>query len=178
MKFIKHYCELLSYKNRSRTHLRQANREIACKLEKIAKSSLETPLELRNCINAIYLQEIKHTQTKRFRKKERFKSVFFYLTIFLMVAVVIGASYIIWLLVKNPSPNGTGTVITAIAALVATLLGLPTIIANYLFDKEEDGSIGNQMTGMRDSDTKERMEEKKAKKAKEEQQKITSNITL
>jgi len=73
----------------------------------------------------------------------------------LLVGTVAGAGTIIWVLSKEPSENASAF-ITATIGLVTTLLGLPLIIAQYLFNKEEDESITGQMFTLQENDRKER----------------------
>lgn len=142
--------------------LKHINHNVNDSLLRITQLPEGNPEKLRYIIDTILSKELQRTLIKRLRKKERFKTIFFILTMLLLVSVVIGACFIVWFLVQRENPKeNAAAIITAIGGLVITLLGLPTIIANYLFDKDEDEPITRQLLNIRDNDLEQRLQEMK-----------------
>jgi hypothetical protein len=155
---LRHARNIIRGKRETKENIVEANKAIASNLKIASGKTPEGPLGLRNCINTILYQEYKYTLIKRFRRKEFYKSVFFWLTMALLIGTVVGACIIIWSLANKSTPENpnTAAIISAIVGLVTTLLGLPSIIAKYLFNKDEDKTITDQLFSLQDSDRKER----------------------
>ena len=151
-----HARRIILGKRETKENIVGANKAIALNLKIAAEKTQEGPLGLRNYINTILYQEYKYTLIKRFRRKEFYKSIFFWLSMILLVGTVVGAGGIIWYFTNKGEQQYTAAIITAIIGMVTTLLGLPLIIAQYLFNKDEDKSITDQMFSLQDSDRKER----------------------
>jgi len=163
--------EILRGKRKTKENIVGANQEIASKLKNAARKTTEGPLGLRDHINTILYQEYKYTLIKRFRRKEFFKSIFFWFILALLIGSISGVGGIIYILSDDPGPN-SAAMVSAIIGLVTTLLGLPLIIAKYLFNKDEDKYITEQMFSMQDSDRKEREKEREAKALAQQAQQL------
>jgi len=113
----------------------------------------------------------KDTLKRRFRNKETMKTVLSIVIILSTIAFSVVTLYILWWLAKKPGEY-TAAFITAIGGLLGTLLALPMVMAKYLFNKDEDELIKDQLTDIR----KTAVERAKKGEAKEDKDKI--NIQL
>lgn len=99
----------------------------------------------RNDHLTTFLERYSNVYVHRLEQKEALKKWFFAITLSLLGLALVGAAcfsaYILRKLGTEHFRDGLPALITAIASAMTALLALPTIIANYLFNKEEDKEI-------------------------------------
>jgi len=89
-------------------------------------------------------QEYQQELIYRFKNKKHYKRIFLWCAMSLLCLVLFGSAAAIWYFATRESEQ-TAAIITAVGGLVSTLLGLPLIITNYLFNKDEDRQIAQQL---------------------------------
>lgn len=88
----------------------------------------------------------------RHRCKNKLKTRFFWIVMPVYILVVCTSLFILIasLFIKN---SNITLIIGAIGSLITTLIAIPTIIANYLFPKQEDSNLVDMFQLMFDFDT-------------------------
>ena len=137
---------------------------------KVLKDNLESSLksdsnelEKRSKVATILLYQFGNAFITRFKRKEVFKFVFFCITMALLLAILIVCSILVLRLSDSlkENPEEITAFVTAVVSGITALLGLPLIIANYLFNKEEDKSITDLLLKFTSNDSEERKENTK-----------------
>ncbi|MCL2195391.1 MAG: hypothetical protein FWB76_05510 [Oscillospiraceae bacterium] len=126
-------------------------------------------IQQRNELDTEFYRDAMFLLKARYETKEHQKRILAYVLIAIIFFVSVGAGIIIWFLAQYPSEH-TVALVAAIGGLVSTLLGLPLILAKYLFDKDEDKFIFQQLKHIRslDSEYLKRVQEKEIQQDIEE----------
>jgi len=102
----------------------------------------QAQLKLRAEAMTKLLEEFKEHYVKQIKTKESLKKCFFGLTMGSLAFVLIGCVVLIcYLLPIDDSLEAFAGVITALVGGITSLLAIPKIIADYLFNKNEEQSI-------------------------------------
>ena len=95
---------------------------------------------------------------RRFVAKEFFKKIFFWITMGILVVALIFFGFILVRITRQPlngNFEGIAAFVTAVVGGITALLVLPNIIANYLFNKEEDMAVAKWLSEMATQDSTE-----------------------
>jgi len=91
--------------------------------------------------------------------KEKLKVIFFCITLLLLIIVLVVCGILVFRLSREPlkgNLEGIAAFASAIGGGIAALLGIPKIVAEYLFNKEEDKSITSLLIEITKNDSSER----------------------
>jgi len=135
--------------------LAQQERPIPKKFSEHAKNELEHRSEIITSL----LDQFGEVFVSQLKTKEKFKKLFFWVVMSLLVIVLFVCGILVFRLTEEPlkgNIEGIAAFAAAIASGITALLGLPKIIADYLFNKEEDKSITTLLIEITKNDSSER----------------------
>ena len=103
--------------------------------------------EKRNRKYTELLANYLNSYKERHRVKMNLKKCFFWIVMVSYILVALGSLAIMFVaLIK--APNAISLIIGSVATLITAIIGIPTIIANNLFPKDEDGNIVSMVKEM------------------------------
>lgn len=115
------------------------------------KNYLEVDIQFKK-----FLSNFVANQNKKDTQKRRLKGFFFAIIMLSFFILMISPILVFYLIVKTPISDTSAIVaiISVLIELVSAILILPKIIAEYLFDKEEDKNMMDLIKNMQDYNEK------------------------
>lgn len=108
-------------------------------------------VKIRSALYSYIIKEYGRSLHEDLKSKRFLKKVFFWVIVGIMVAVIFAFGFALirsFILIKNAENNGNELVptlllqaITTVSAVLTSILVLPKIIANYLFNPKEERAI-------------------------------------
>lgn len=105
------------------------------------------PFEQRNLQYTRLLTNYSNSYDERHKIKMDLKKCFFRVVMMSYVAVTISALVLMFVALFK-APNAISLIVGSVATLITAIIGIPTIIANNLFPKDEDSNIVNMVKEM------------------------------
>lgn len=130
-----------------------------------AATESDLALEREKAYTDMVAAYVKHYITKS-KSNQTMKKWFFALVFFMLFALIAGVCVCMIFLFSCTEDSTTklAGIISSVVGIVSSIVVLPTIMATYLFPKNEDEYIRDMIIHMRESDSKDRREENTDKK--------------